>query len=64
MPNYEYECKVCGDKFEVRRGFFEKEKEKTPCPKCGSNETGRVYSIFCSATSSSTSCAPSPGRFK
>ena len=32
MPVYEYECKKCGEKFEVRRGFFDKEKGKTQCP--------------------------------
>jgi putative FmdB family regulatory protein len=46
MPLYEYRCNICGEKFEVRRGFFEREKE-TRCPKCGSEDTQRVYSSTC-----------------
>ena len=63
MPVYEYECKKCGEKFEVRRGFFDKEKGKTQCPKCTSHDTGRVFSLFSSMASGSASCAPSPKRF-
>jgi len=63
MPTYEYKCKKCGEKFEVRRGFFDKEKAKTQCLKCGSDDTGRVFSFFSSSASGSTSCAPSPKRF-
>ncbi len=63
MPNYEYECKKCGDKFEVRRGFFDKEKAKSVCPKCGSEDTKRVFSFFSATASGSASCSPSPRRF-
>ena len=63
MPTYEYRCKECSQKFEIRRGFFDKEKAKTQCPKCGSEETGRVFSFFSQTASSSTACAPSPRRF-
>jgi putative FmdB family regulatory protein len=33
MPIYEYECKKCLSRFEVKRGFDEKGGDS--CPKCG-----------------------------
>jgi putative FmdB family regulatory protein len=33
MPTYEYECKKCLSRFEVKRGFDE--KGSYACPKCG-----------------------------
>jgi putative FmdB family regulatory protein len=62
MPVYEYQCKKCGDKFEVRRGFFDLSKEKNRCPSCGCESTSRVYSVFGKTASGSSSCAPTPGR--
>jgi putative FmdB family regulatory protein len=44
MPVYEYKCEDCGEKFEVTRGFFEKEKP-SKCPKCGSGKVQKVYSL-------------------
>ena len=40
MPIYEFECSKCGARFEelVRAG------EKSPCPACGSDEVGRLFS--------------------
>jgi putative FmdB family regulatory protein len=35
MPNYEYKCPQCGEKFEYSKGIFEQES-KIKCPKCGS----------------------------
>lgn len=55
MPVYEYECKSCGEKFEVNRSLNDvAEKEK--CPKCGGSDTRRVYSTF----GSCSSCSPNP----
>jgi putative FmdB family regulatory protein len=33
MPNYEYECKKCGHRFEEIRKFSDKHPKK--CPECG-----------------------------
>jgi putative FmdB family regulatory protein len=61
MPSYEYECKKCGDRFEIRRGFFDKAKEENPCPKCGSTSTSRVFSFFSGVSSGSKDCGPNFG---
>ncbi|MCH8864996.1 MAG: hypothetical protein IIB13_06525 [Chloroflexi bacterium] len=37
MPVYEYKCKKCEDKFEIRRSLQEKEKEPE-CPGCGTRD--------------------------
>jgi putative FmdB family regulatory protein len=60
MPFYEYKCTKCGEKFEIRRGFFASSKDKAICPKCGATETERVYSPFGTGTRSdnSNSCPP------
>ena len=34
MPIYEYECRNCGEKFELRRGITDSDSE-IKCPKCG-----------------------------
>ncbi len=33
MPLYEYQCKVCNDKFELRQKFSD--PPASVCPKCG-----------------------------
>ncbi len=50
MPTYEYTCKKCGERFDVKRSFFEKE-QKEKCPKCGTESTERVFSVFGQGTS-------------
>ncbi|MFC1929856.1 zinc ribbon domain-containing protein [Chloroflexota bacterium] len=62
MPVYEYKCKSCGEKFEIRRSLQEKEKEPE-CPSCGTRDTQRMFSFF-GGGSSASSCAPTPSRFK
>ena len=57
MPVYEYKCKSCGEKFEITRGFFEREKTYK-CPKCGSDNIQKVYSL---AGGSSCDAPPSFG---
>src|SRR5215470_16582106 len=42
MPRYEYECEVCGERFEVRHGF------DAPAPECP-NGHGEVHRILTSA---------------
>ncbi len=41
MPTYEYECRRCSTRFEVRRRFSE--NSSVPCPKCQS-EARLVFS--------------------
>ncbi len=56
MPIYEYECPLCGYRFELHRGVHESDNE-VACPKCGSRQPRRVLSLF--ATGGSTKgCAP------
>lgn len=44
MPTYEFECGDCGERFEIRASFQEKEKGLIPkCPRCGSDNTGQVF---------------------
>ena len=45
MPIYEYKCNKCGEKFELRLGFFHN-KKSIKCPKCSSEDPERVYSPF------------------
>ena len=61
MPIYEYECKTCGDKFEV---LVYSESEKVICDKCGSEDSKRLMSEIASAggsSSSTNSCGRSGG---
>ncbi len=56
MPVYEYECKSCGEKFELRRSMSDSSNE-VKCPKCGDENAQRVFSLFATG-SSGGSCAP------
>ncbi|MEN2994040.1 MAG: zinc ribbon domain-containing protein [Thermodesulfovibrio sp.] len=42
MPIYEYECKRCGEYFEIL--VFG--KKTITCPKCGSDELNKKFSTF------------------
>lgn len=33
---YAFECRKCGERFEVRESLADHEKHKEKCPKCGS----------------------------
>jgi putative FmdB family regulatory protein len=57
MPIYEYECTKCGERFELRRGISDSDKEIT-CPKCGKEFPRRLFSTFGTTSSSGVSCAP------
>ncbi len=50
MPVYEYECKACGERFELRRGFSDSDSE-VKCPKCGTLHPQRRFSLFATASS-------------
>lgn len=41
MPTYEYECRECRFRFELKRGFSE--DGNVSCPRCG-NEARRLFS--------------------
>ena len=60
MPIYEYKCKQCGEKYELRLGFFHTSKS-VKCPKCGSDLAERVYSPVASTGSG---CSSEPGRYR
>ena len=57
MPIYEYRCRKCGEKFELRRSMTDRDSEIN-CPRCGKENPERVFSRFGTA-SSDQSCAPS-----
>ncbi len=57
MPVYEYKCNKCGEKFELRLGFFHN-KKSIKCPNCGDNEPERVFSSFSTDSSRDSSCSP------
>ncbi|GAG39881.1 unnamed protein product [marine sediment metagenome] len=57
MPIYEYECEECGGRFELRRGITDSDSDIS-CPKCGTENPRRVFSVF-TMGSSSGACAPS-----
>jgi len=67
MPTYEYICKECGEKIEIKATISEKEKGlKLNCPKCGSGKMIQVFGrffVFGSAKggSSPSMCGPSSG---
>ncbi|MGQ9494291.1 MAG: FmdB family zinc ribbon protein [Anaerolineae bacterium] len=44
MPTYEFQCGDCGERFEIRASFKEKEKGLNPkCPRCGSENIGQIF---------------------
>ncbi|HEY3274981.1 MAG TPA: zinc ribbon domain-containing protein [Syntrophorhabdaceae bacterium] len=49
MPIYEYECRVCGERFEVIQKSGE-DNEGLSCPKCNTEKPERVLSVFCSGS--------------
>jgi putative FmdB family regulatory protein len=62
MPIYEYRCEACGEGFEV---FVRSASQKASptCPRCGSQEVKKAFSLFGVAatsgrTTASTSCSP------
>jgi putative FmdB family regulatory protein len=43
MADYEYECKACGEQFEVHETFAEHDRDqKHGCPKCGSQDVDQM----------------------
>jgi len=54
MPLYEFQCKKCGENFEIKCSLEEYEKTKPACPKCDSKEIQRRVSSFYVQTESKT----------
>jgi len=55
MPIYEYECRSCGARFELRRSMSDNDADVL-CPECGTGETRRAISRF---QTSSSGCSTS-----
>lgn len=49
MPLYEYECKACGEQFEMLVSADKKDEAKA-CPACGSEDSARMLSTFAVGT--------------
>jgi len=45
MPLYEYECRVCKEKFEILQSIRD-DGSKLRCPKCQADKPKRVLSLF------------------
>ena len=67
MPLYEYKCSDCETRFDALRAMADADAPIV-CPKCGSESTGRMISLFSAiggdgviagAGSSCGSCTPS-----
>ncbi|HQY88041.1 MAG TPA: zinc ribbon domain-containing protein [Tepidisphaeraceae bacterium] len=63
MPIYEFECKVCGKRFDkLVKMSSSDESPKVKCPSCESPKTIRAMSVFAvNGASDSKSSAPSMG---
>lgn len=53
MPIFDFQCKDCGNKFDLM--ISNKDKDKAQCPQCGSRDVKQLLSMF--ATSSGTSAS-------
>jgi len=63
MPIFEYECRECGEKFEE---LVSNPESTVSCPKCGSDQVGRMLSVFASGGSGSGGgggCSAGSGGF-
>jgi putative FmdB family regulatory protein len=43
MSNYEFVCKKCGHRFDVRESIAQHDAHKDKCPKCGSTEVQQQF---------------------
>ena len=67
MPRYDYVCQDCGEAFEIRASMSAYSEGLSPeCPKCGSQDTARVFGSVnvltggSSGTKSAGGCGSSP----
>ena len=66
MPLYDYQCKDCGEAFEVRASIKEKETGlELLCPKCCSHEARQILTaarmLHSSKAFSPPACGPNAG---
>ncbi|HEB28460.1 MAG TPA: zinc ribbon domain-containing protein [Porticoccus sp.] len=45
MPTYEFECKECGQKFNLMESIDAHEKHNEKCPKCSGNDIKSLISL-------------------
>ncbi|MBN2468922.1 MAG: zinc ribbon domain-containing protein [Deltaproteobacteria bacterium] len=57
MPIYEYECRVCKEKFEVLRYVNTTDDDNVRCPRCQADKPIKVVSLFSSGSSNKTTRA-------
>ncbi|MBC7188113.1 MAG: zinc ribbon domain-containing protein [Calditrichaeota bacterium] len=64
MPIYEYQCRLCGNVFDVLQKVGES-GEHLRCPRCGADKATRIFSPFAQSgkesVASASSCAPRGG---
>lgn len=58
MPIYEYECRRCGERFEVLQKMNE-DNSRVRCPRCNADRPQRVLSTFSSGSAGSSSLCSS-----
>ena len=51
MPNYAFECKKCGERFDTTESIPEHNRHREKCPKCGSKDLMQRISTFYAKTS-------------
>jgi putative FmdB family regulatory protein len=51
VPQYDYECKKCGNRFTLILTVKEHEQKRVRCPKCKSQSVRPVYTGFTAITS-------------
>jgi putative FmdB family regulatory protein len=44
MPEYEFECQQCGEKFEQKETYEQHDRHNEKCPKCGSKRVEQLVS--------------------
>jgi putative FmdB family regulatory protein len=59
MPIYEYECRKCGQRFELRRSIADNDNS-IRCPKCGVEKPQRVISAFMTGSNKGGCATSSP----
>ncbi len=64
MPSYDFQCRECGERFDVRCAW--QDKAQVRCPKCGGEDLQEIFSGFTFLTAGGGGgggCAPSSSGF-
>ena len=51
MPEYEYLCTACNERFSRMQTLTQHDREKISCPTCGSEKVEQIFSAFYAVTS-------------